>query len=81
LTRNARTGANIDEQLQQAVDAGKLKPRAVMSINRAATETPLQSSFKRLPPADAMKVYAAMNDRERKEVDDIYEMKKGKTKQ
>ncbi len=32
-------------------------------------------------PHDAMKVYAAMNDRERKEVDDIYEMKKGKTKQ
>ncbi len=75
LTRTARTGANVDDQLQQAVDAGQLKPRDVLAINRAAEETPLQTSFKRLPLADALKVYGAMNADERKQVSDILETK------
>ncbi|MGI8656364.1 MAG: hypothetical protein ACR2LC_14250, partial [Pyrinomonadaceae bacterium] len=78
LTRSARTGANIDDKLQQAVDAGQLKPRDVMAINRAAMETPLQSSFKRLPLADALKVYDAMSDGEKKQVTDMLEVKKAK---
>jgi hypothetical protein len=71
----------MDEQLQQAVDAGKLKPRDVVAINRAATETPLQSSFKRLPLVDALKVYGAMTQNERNQVGDILEAKKGRAKQ
>jgi hypothetical protein len=81
LTRSARTGANIDDQLQRAVDAGQLKPRDVMAINRAANETPLQSSFKKLPVASALRVYGAMNENERNQVGDILEAKKGKAKQ
>lgn len=80
LIRTARKGGNVDEQVQRAVDAGKLKPRDVLAINREE-ETPLQTSFKRLSLADALKVYAAMNADERKQVNDILETKKGKANQ
>jgi hypothetical protein len=81
LIRTARSGGNVDEQVQAAVDAGKLNPRDVPAINRAADETPLQSSFKRLSLHDALKVYAAMNADERKQVADILEAKKAKAGQ
>ncbi|MGI8656487.1 MAG: hypothetical protein ACR2LC_14870, partial [Pyrinomonadaceae bacterium] len=80
LTRSARTGANVDAQLEQAMNDGKLKPRDAKAITREASETPLQTSFKRLPLSDALKVYAAMNQSERKQVADILETKKGKAK-
>ncbi len=66
----------------------QLAPKAALSIpvppaprRRAATETPLQSSFKKLPLVDALKVYGAMNQNERNQVGDILEAKRGRAKQ
>jgi hypothetical protein len=79
--QDVRSGKNVDDQIDKAIESGKLNQRDVKAINRAATETPLQSSFKKLQLVDALKVYGAMNENERNQVGDILEVKKGKAKQ
>jgi hypothetical protein len=75
LVRSKKLGAEYRPELRKAIAAGVLKPSDALLINKRATTSYLTYGVKRLPLDDALKVYEAANEEERRQLQSIMKLK------